>query len=31
MTKKHESRESLPPVDLDDLIFGDDIWLTSDR
>ena len=31
MTKKCEIRESLPPVDLDDLIFGDDIWLTSDR
>ena len=22
---------TLPPADLDDLIFGDDIWLTSDR
>lgn len=31
MTKKHEIRESLPPVDLDDLIFADEVWLTSDR
>lgn len=23
--------ESMPPVDLDDLIFQDEIWLTSDR
>lgn len=31
MTKRNKLREALPPVDLDDLIFGDDIWLTSDR
>ena len=31
MRKRIELREALPPVDLDDLIFGDDIWLTSDR
>ena len=31
MTKRNTLQEALPPVDLDDLIFGDDIWLTSDR
>ena len=31
MRKRIELWEALPPVDLDDLIFGDDIWLTSDR
>ena len=31
MTKRNEMRETLPPLDLDDLIFGDDVWLTSDR
>ena len=31
MTKRNKLRETLPPVDLDDLIFADEVWLTSDR
>ncbi len=31
MKKRNVLRECMPPVDLDDLIFQDEIWLTSDR
>lgn len=31
MSKRNHMWENLPPVDLDDLIFADEVWLTSDR
>lgn len=31
MKKRDVWMESMPPVDLDDLIFRDEVWLTSDR
>ena len=31
MKKRNVRNESMPPVDLDDLIFQGEVWLTSDR
>ena len=31
MKKRNALREYMPPADLDDLIFQDEIWLPSDR
>ena len=31
MKKRSVMTETISPPDVDDLIFGDDIWLTSDR
>ena len=31
MSNGNKLQEYLPPADLDDLIFADEVWLTSDR
>lgn len=31
MKNTHVWMESMPPADLDDLIFQGEVWLTSDR